>query len=119
MGVFVGGGRCWFVSEVRRSDVKQPAVYMVASGRNGTVYVGVTADLVRRVGEHREGAVAGFTARYGCKVLVWFEMHATMEAAILREKAIKLGSRGKKMALIEAGNPLWRDLWPGLVGIEG
>ena len=96
--------------------MKQPAVYMMASGRNGTIYVGVTADLVRRVGQHREGAVAGFTARYGCKVLVWFEMHDSMDGAILREKGLKLGARARKMALIEAGNPRWLDLWPGLVG---
>ena len=98
--------------------MKQPAVYMMASGRNGTLYVGVTSDLVRRAWQHREGALAGFTAQYGCKNLVWFEMHETMEAAILREKRIKLGSRGKKLTLIEAGNPQWRDLWPGLVGAE-
>jgi putative endonuclease len=96
--------------------VKLPAVYMMASGRGGTLYVGVTSDLVRRVGEHRAGAMAGFTARYGCKVLVWFEMYEGMEAAILREKQIKAGSRAAKIGLILAGNPLWADLWPGLVG---
>ena len=97
--------------------MKQPAVYMMASGRNGTIYVGVTADLVRRVGQHRERAVAGFTARYGCKVLVWFEMHESMEGAILREKQIKAKSRAGKIGLILEGNPLWADLWTGLVGV--
>ena len=94
---------------------RQPAVYMMASRRNGTVYVGVTSDLVRRVGEHRTGAVPGFTARYGCVVLVWFEMAGSMEGAILREKQIKAGSRARKLALIEAGNPAWRDLYLEIV----
>ena len=89
---------------------------MMASGRNGTVYVGVTSDLVRRVGEHRTGEGAGFAARYSCRLLVWFEMADTMEGAIGREKQIKAGSRAVKVALIEAGNPGWRDLYPGLVG---
>lgn len=93
-----------------------PAVYMMASGRNGTVYVGVTSDLVRRGWEHRTGAVPGFTARYGCRVLVWFEIAETMEVAIGWEKRIKGGSRARKVGLIEAGNPEWMDLYPGLVG---
>ena len=99
--------------------MKQPAVYMMASGRNGTVYVGVTADLVRRVGQHREGAGVGFTAQYGCRVLVWFEAHASMEAAILWEKQIKAGSRARKVGLIVAGNPLWGDLCLGWLGVMG
>jgi predicted GIY-YIG superfamily endonuclease len=92
----------------------QPAVYMMASGRNGTLYTGVTSDLVQRAWQHREGLAAGFTKRYGCKLLVWFELAATMEAAISREKQIKAGSRAKKLALIEAGNPNWRDLFPDI-----
>ena len=91
---------------------KQPAVYVMANRRNGTLYVGVTSDLVRRAWEHREGLQAGFTQRYGCRLLVWYEQHETMESAILREKQIKAGSRKRKLALIEAGNPTWRDLYP-------
>ncbi len=81
----------------------------MASRRNGTLYVGVTSNLVQRAWQHREGIIEGFTARYGCKLLVWFELHATMEYAIGREKQLKGGSRKRKLALIEAGNPLWRD----------
>jgi putative endonuclease len=91
--------------------MKQPAVYIMASKRNGTLYTGVTSNLGQRVWQHREGAVEGFTKRYGCKLLVWFESHETMDAAIAREKAIKGGSRAKKLALIEATNPDWRDLF--------
>jgi putative endonuclease len=94
----------------------QPAVYIVASGPNGTIYVGVTSDLPKRAWEHREGVVEGFTKRHGCKLLVWFELHATMEHAILREKQLKAGSRRRKVALIEGGNTAWRDLYPGLFG---
>ncbi|WP_298284722.1 GIY-YIG nuclease family protein [Novosphingobium sp.] len=89
----------------------QPAVYIMASQRNGTLYVGVTSKLPQRVWQHREGIVEGFTARHGCKHLVWFELHATMEYAIAREKQIKGGSRKRKLALIEDRNPLWRDLF--------
>jgi len=89
----------------------QPAVYMVASGRNGTIYVGVTSNLPRRIAQHREGAHDGFTKRYGCKLLVWYELHATMEYAIAREKQLKAGSRKRKLALIEERNPRWQDLW--------
>ena len=90
----------------------QPAVYIVANKRNGAIYVGVTSNLVQRAWQHREGIVDGFTKRYGCKLLVWFEVHSTMEYAIAREKQLKGGSRKKKLALIEASNPLWRDLYP-------
>ncbi len=91
--------------------MKQPAVYIMTNKRNGTLYTGVTSNLPQRVWQHREGAADGFTKRYGCKMLVWFEMHDNMEAAILREKQIKAGSRKKKLALIEAFNPHWRDLY--------
>jgi putative endonuclease len=94
--------------------VKQPCVYIMASKRNGTLYTGVTANLPRRAFEHREGLVAGFTAKYGCKLLVWYEVHERMYEAIVREKQIKAGSRAKKLALIEALNPLWRDLYEEL-----
>jgi putative endonuclease len=91
--------------------MKQPAVYIMTNRRNGTLYTGVTSNLPQRVWQHREGAADGFTKRYGCKMLVGFEMHDNMEAAILREKQIKAGSRKKKLALIEAFNPQWRDLY--------
>ncbi|SIR06226.1 putative endonuclease [Acidiphilium rubrum] len=94
---------------------RQPAVYMMANRRNGTIYVGVTSDLVRRVAQHRGGEGSGFTARYGCRMLVWFEMWGSMEGAIAREKRLKTGSRRGKLALIEAGNPEWEDLGFGLV----
>ena|SRR3990170_3482137 len=91
--------------------MKRPAVYIMANGRNGTLYTGVTSELPRRVWQHRSGAVPGFTQRYGCKRLVWFEMHETMESAIAREKQIKAGSRDKKLVLIEQTNPDWTDLF--------
>jgi putative endonuclease len=85
-------------------------VYILASRRNGTLYTGVTNDLVRRVAEHRLGEVPGFTRTYGVKTLVWFEAHSDVEAAILREKRIKGWNRAWKIAMIEAGNIGWRDL---------
>lgn len=94
-----------------RSRHFQPAVYLMANHKGGTIYVGVTSDLPQRTWQHREGVAQGFTKRYGCKRLVWFELHATMEHAITREKQIKGGSRAKKMSLIEAANPEWRDLF--------
>ena len=87
---------------------------MMASERNGTLYVGVTADLSRRVFEHREGVQDGFTKRYGCKRLVWYERYDLIVDAILREKQIKAGSRRAKLDLIEALNPSWDDLYEGL-----
>ncbi|WP_398479810.1 GIY-YIG nuclease family protein [Tardiphaga sp.] len=94
--------------------MKEPCVYMMANQRNGTLYVGVTSDLLKRAHQHREGVVRGFTKTYGCKLLVWYEVHETMESAILREKQIKGGSRAKKLALIESINPEWKDLYPSL-----
>ena len=91
--------------------MKQPCVYIVASRRNGTLYVGVTSDLARRAGEHRAGAIEGFTKRYGCKLLVWYETYARMDEAIAREKQIKSGSRKDKLALIERDNPQWKNLY--------
>ncbi|MFL6764192.1 MAG: GIY-YIG nuclease family protein [Sphingomicrobium sp.] len=96
--------------------MKSPAVYIMASRRNGTLYTGVTSDLVKRAWQHRGGAADGFTKRYGCKLLVWYETGGDMEHAILREKQIKAGSRAKKIALIEAANPGWRDLWEEIAG---
>jgi putative endonuclease len=83
----------------------------MASRRNGTLYTGVTSDLVQRAWQHREGIIQGFTKRYDCKLLVWFEPASTMDAAIGREKRIKGGSRRKKLKLIETLNPDWRDLF--------
>lgn len=90
--------------------MKQPTIYIMASRRNGTLYTSVTSDLPRRAFQHREKLIPGFTRRYGCKLLVWYELHDEMTSAIAREKQIKGGSRGKKLALIEARNPEWRDL---------
>ena len=92
----------------------QPAVYIVASARNSTIYAGVTSDLPKRIHQHREGLCEGFTKKHGCKLLVWFELHSTMEHAIAREKQIKGGSRKKKLALIAEANPQWRDLFPDI-----
>jgi len=85
--------------------------YMLASRRNGTLYIGVTRDLVRRVWEHRTHAASGFTDEHDVTHLVWFEVHATAEAAITREKRLKRYKRQWKIELIEAGNPNWHDLY--------
>jgi len=95
--------------------MKDPCVYIMASRRNGTLYTGVTSDLVQRAWQHRESVVEGFTKKYGCKLLVWYEQHGSMESAILREKQIKAGNRARKLALIEAQNPDWRDLYEEIV----
>ena len=88
----------------------QPAVYLLASRKNGALYTGVTSDLIKRVHEHREGVVPGFTKKHGIKRLVWFEQHSTMEHAITREKRIKKWLRRWKLELIENDNLGWRDL---------
>ena len=89
-------------------------VYMVTSQRNGTIYTGVTSNLMRRVWEHREGVLDGFTKDYGVKRLVWYEVHQDVHAAIQREKNIKHWPRRWKLALIEQMNPQWRDLYDTL-----
>jgi putative endonuclease len=89
---------------------RDPAVYMMASGFNGTLYTGVTSNLPQRLYQHRTGALGGFTAEYGVKRLVWFEMHGTMESAIAREKQLKNWRRQWKVDLIVSSNPSWRDL---------
>jgi len=94
---------------------KQPAVYMLASRRNGTLYTGVTSDLVKRIWEHKNNMVEGFTQRYGVHLLVWYELHASMEAAIQREKRLKGWKRAWKLELIESTNPGWQDLYPTIV----
>jgi predicted GIY-YIG superfamily endonuclease len=88
---------------------------MVANKGNGTIYTGVTSDLVKRVAQHREGTTPGFTTRYACKLLVWYEPFEDMPNAIAREKQIKAGPRKKKLELIEVANPDWRDLFPTLL----
>ena len=90
---------------------KQPAVYILTNKNNNVVYTGVTSDLVKRVWQHREKLMEGFTKRYNCTKLIYFEMHSDMEAAILREKQIKAGSRKKKDQLVDVFNPEWRDLY--------
>ena len=94
---------------------KQPCVYILASQRNGTLYIGVTSDLIQRVYQHRTEAADGFSKRYGVHDLVWYEVHEMMESAILREKQLKKWSRIAKIRLIERQNPSWRDLWTELV----
>ena len=94
---------------------KQPCVYILASQRNGTLYIGVTSDLIQRVYQHRTEAADGFSKRYGVHDLVWYEVHEMMESAILREKQLKKWSRITKIRLIERQNPSWRDLWLELV----
>ncbi|MES1977165.1 MAG: GIY-YIG nuclease family protein [Pseudomonadota bacterium] len=90
-------------------------VYLVASGKNGTLYVGVTSNLVRRVYEHKNGLTEGFTSRYAVQNLVWFESTSSIEAAIDREKQIKNWKREWKIALIEENNPGWDDLYESLL----
>ena len=94
---------------------KLPAVYILASQRNGTLYVGVTSDLVKRIWQHKNDQVEGFTRFYGVHRLVYFEVADSMYAAISREKQIKAGSRAKKLKLIEAVNPEWNDLYASIV----
>ena len=91
-------------------DTFQPAVHLLASHRQGTLYVGVPSNLMQRLHQHREGLIAGFTSDYGGHRLVWFEQHVTMEHAITREKRIKKWDRAWKITLIEQANPDWRDL---------
>ena len=91
--------------------MKLPCVYIMANRPQGTLYVGVTSQLPARVWQHKHKVTGGFTARYGVDRLVWFETHETMVSAIQREKQLKAGSRQKKLALIEALNPRWDDLY--------
>ncbi len=86
-----------------------PCVYIMANKKNGTLYTGVTSNLEQRVHQHKQG-MSGFTGKYGCTLLVWYETHDNMQNAIFREKQIKAGSRKRKLALIESINPQWRDL---------
>jgi putative endonuclease len=95
---------------------KPPAVYILASKRNGTLYTGATSDLVKRIWQHRNSVVDGFTQKYSVHRLVYYELADEMTAAIAREKQIKGGSRAKKLAMIESMNPEWRDLYDDILG---
>lgn len=95
---------------------KQPATYILASRRNGTLYIGVTGDLVGRIWQHRNHVVSGFTYRHSITLLVWYELHETMDSAITREKRLKKWERAWKIRLIEATNPYWNDLWMDITG---
>jgi putative endonuclease len=95
--------------------MKQPCVYILASGYHGTLYVGVTMDLLKRIWEHKNNVVEGFTKKYRVHDLVWFEEHGTLDTAIPREKSIKEWKREWKITLIEKENPRWLDLYSGLI----
>lgn len=95
--------------------MKQPAVYILTNKRNGTLYTGVTSNLVKRVYEHKNNTTLGFSSKYNCRILVYYEMYECMEHAILREKQIKGGSRKKKIELIEHLNPNWEDLYNNIM----
>jgi putative endonuclease len=95
---------------------EQSYVYILASERYGTLYIGVTSDLIRRTWQHRNGIVGGFTSLYQVKRLVWFETHDDMREAITREKQLKKWNRAWKVKLISIANPTWRDLYPDIIG---
>lgn len=94
---------------------KQAAVYIMASKRNGTLYIGVTSDIIKRIWEHKNNLVDGFTKRYNVHHLVWFELHDNMKSAIEREKSLKEWKRSWKLTLIESSNPNWHDLYDTIV----
>jgi putative endonuclease len=105
-----------FWPESRKSAMnRQPAVYVLASKKNGTLYLGVTSDLVKRIWEHKSNLVEGFTKRYGIHQLVWYELHETMDSAIEREKRLKEWKRQWKVRLIENTNPNWEDLYHTII----
>ena len=95
--------------------MKHPCVYLLASRKNGTLYTGVTSNLVQRIWQHKNDQADGFTKKYGVHMLVWYELHEAMESAIAREKAIKEWKRAWKLELIEATNPQWLDLYDEIV----
>ena len=95
---------------------RQPAVYILASDPNGTLYIGVTSNLVQRLWQHRNGTFSGFSSRYGVHRLVYYEMHGDMEHAIEREKRLKKWKRKWKLRLINEANPEWRDLGEEILG---
>ena len=95
--------------------MKQPCVYILSNKKHGTLYIGVSSDLIARVWQHKNAAIAGFTSRYGVSLLVWYEATENMVSAIAREKQLKAGSRARKISLIETNNPEWLDLYPELL----
>jgi putative endonuclease len=95
--------------------MKQPAIYIITIQRNGTLYVGVTSNLIQRIYQHKHKLIKGFAAKYDCKILVYFENCDDMISAITREKQIKAGSRASKMKLIEKLNPKWLDLYDSIL----
>lgn len=95
--------------------MKQPAIYIVTNKRNGTLYTGVTSDLVQRVSQHKAKTLKGFTSKYDCSLLAYYELFEDMEHAIMREKQIKSWSRKKKLLLIESINPEWKDLYDDII----
>lgn len=95
--------------------MKQPAVYILSNKRNGTLYIGVTSNLIKRAWEHRESQVDGFTKKYTVHKLAYFELHDDMLTAITREKQLKKWRRAWKLALIEKTNPEWKDLWEEII----
>lgn len=99
--------------------MKQFYVYILCSRRNGTLYTGVTSDLIKRIYEHKNRLVEGFTKTYGVHCLVWYEVHRTADTAITREKQIKKWNRQWKLDLIEENNPEWNDLYNGLINVTG
>ncbi|KQT43490.1 MULTISPECIES: GIY-YIG nuclease family protein [unclassified Methylophilus] len=96
----------------------QPSVYIMTNQRNGTLYIGVTSNLIQRIWQHKHGASEGFTKKYGLHILVWYELHATMESAITREKQLKFWKRIAKLRIIEQMNPDWLDLYPEITGLD-
>ena len=94
---------------------RHSCVYILASHLRGTLYIGVTSDLIQRIWQHRNDQVDGFTRKYAVHLLVWFEQHGSMDAAILREKAIKEWKRAWKLELIESNNRDWQDLYPDIL----
>jgi len=93
---------------------KQPCTYILSSAKKGTLYIGVTSNLVQRIWQHKHGQVEGFTKKYDVHLLVYYEQHETMEAAITREKQLKKWNREWKIKLIEKSNPNWQDLWESI-----
>ncbi len=94
---------------------RQPCVYMLASQPYGTLYIGVTSNLVKRVWEHKNDVIEGFTRRYHVHTLVWYELHETMESAIQREKALKKWNRKWKIRLIKSFNSEWKELYQSII----
>ena len=95
--------------------MKQPCVYILASKKNGTLYIGVTSNLIKRVWEHKNNIIVGFTQKYQVHNLIWYEVHQEMESAIVREKRLKKWRREWKVKLIEKENPQWQDLYSDLI----